>query len=392
MSGNISGIFRNRNQKLLSLRVHMWAKQSITIILFYCTSFFSSLSAADNLTLPFWLQTPSDVVALQFDVSVTESSITLSDPSLEAGAVSHTIQFADIDTAKKRYLIYSRDGHSLTTGRFLGVALNMNQSTNLGDVQVTISSPEFSDADGNSVSAQVLTPPIVVIERPKSSRGFRNTDDVKLVADAADPDGTVSKVEFFIDETKIAETTSAPHQTNWTPDANGRYTLTAVATDDNGLTNTTTEKQIQIFSLNQLSTFQEFKNLYFRGETNIPSMTDPMVDPDNDGIINFLEYFLNLDPFEPDSKSLPVPKIIDEGNNRYLVYRFTKLTAPFNVTPPDVIFNVQKSTDLANWKNVSPIQMKFFSNNDGTEDVEVKIPLLEQNDSQSFIRINVQQN
>ena len=53
-------------------------------------------------------------------------------------------------------------------------------------------------------------------------------------ATAADADGTISKVEFFINDTLINTSTSAPYTFNWTPPASGNYAIKSVATDNKG--------------------------------------------------------------------------------------------------------------------------------------------------------------
>jgi hypothetical protein len=58
---------------------------------------------------------------------------------------------------------------------------------------------------------------------------------VILRANADDPDGTISKVEFFHDATKIGETSTAPYVITWNDLGSGTYSVSAVATDDQGV-------------------------------------------------------------------------------------------------------------------------------------------------------------
>jgi hypothetical protein len=59
-----------------------------------------------------------------------------------------------------------------------------------------------------------------------------------ITADAMDTDGTITKVEFFVDGTKVGEDASAPYQYSWANSVLGRHTFTAKATDDRGASTT----------------------------------------------------------------------------------------------------------------------------------------------------------
>ena len=55
-----------------------------------------------------------------------------------------------------------------------------------------------------------------------------------LTATAADSDGTVARVEFFENGTRLGEDTSSPYTFSWTPATSGSRSLTARATDNDG--------------------------------------------------------------------------------------------------------------------------------------------------------------
>ena len=59
-----------------------------------------------------------------------------------------------------------------------------------------------------------------------------------LSATAADPDGTIAKVEFFDGGTLLGSYTSSPYAWSWTPATAGAHSLTARATDNGGATTT----------------------------------------------------------------------------------------------------------------------------------------------------------
>jgi hypothetical protein len=62
--------------------------------------------------------------------------------------------------------------------------------------------------------------------------------NVNLAASVSDPNGLVTGVQFFQGNNSLGLVASPPYSLVWTNPAFGKYTLTAVATDNNGLTAT----------------------------------------------------------------------------------------------------------------------------------------------------------
>lgn len=73
--------------------------------------------------------------------------------------------------------------------------------------------------------------------------------NVTLRANADDPDGTITKVEFFNDGTKISEQTTAPYMFTWNNLGAGTYSVSAVATDDQGATRSSKSVRFTIVGL-----------------------------------------------------------------------------------------------------------------------------------------------
>jgi hypothetical protein len=80
--------------------------------------------------------------------------------------------------------------------------------------------------------------PSVSITSPSDGSTFTDPSSITLETDPSDPDGTVSSVEFFAGDTKLGEDTDAPFAYTWSGPAPGTYSLTAQATDNDGLTTT----------------------------------------------------------------------------------------------------------------------------------------------------------
>ena len=75
--------------------------------------------------------------------------------------------------------------------------------------------------------------PTVSITNPANGSSFFVNDVVTIDATAADADGTIASVEFFVNGVSVFVDNSAPFTTNWTATA-GNKVLTARATDNNG--------------------------------------------------------------------------------------------------------------------------------------------------------------
>jgi uncharacterized protein (DUF1800 family) len=99
----------------------------------------------------------------------------------------------------------------------------------------TSGTSSWSASGGSNASNRA---PTVSLTSPANGATLPLNTAVSLTATAADADGVVAKVEFFVNASKIGEDTSAPYSFTWTPSAAGSYALTASATDDKGSTAT----------------------------------------------------------------------------------------------------------------------------------------------------------
>ncbi len=92
------------------------------------------------------------------------------------------------------------------------------------------------------------TPPIINLTAPTNG-SFWYGGPITLSASATDydPGGSVVKVEFFADGSKLGEDTSMPWQFTWTNPPGGFHTLTARATDNKGLTADAAAIGIEVF-------------------------------------------------------------------------------------------------------------------------------------------------
>jgi hypothetical protein len=74
--------------------------------------------------------------------------------------------------------------------------------------------------------------PSVALTATNEGANYIKGDTIPLSADASDPDGSVTQVDFFYNDVWLGVDTTAPYTLTWSNAPAGTHTLTAVATDD----------------------------------------------------------------------------------------------------------------------------------------------------------------
>jgi hypothetical protein len=101
----------------------------------------------------------------------------------------------------------------------------------------------------SAVNITVNTPtnvaPTVSITAPANGATYTTGAAVAITATAADVDGTVASVEFFVDGSSVGVDNSAPYEASYTAVA-GSHALTAKATDNNGASTTSAPVNITV--------------------------------------------------------------------------------------------------------------------------------------------------
>ncbi|MBT9392182.1 carbohydrate-binding protein [Hymenobacter sp. NST-14] len=97
---------------------------------------------------------------------------------------------------------------------------------------------------GNAAPANVA--PTVSLTSPANNSSFTAPATLSLTANAADADGTISKVEFYNGTTLLNTDTSSPYAFSWTGVAAGTYSLTARATDNAGAVTTSASVNVTV--------------------------------------------------------------------------------------------------------------------------------------------------
>jgi VCBS repeat-containing protein len=163
-------------------------------------------------------------------------------PSL--APVSSPIEFRvdawDNDGTLDRVEFYANDsliGTASPPDWGTGYGVNWIPSTN-GWFQIR--AVAFDDLGGsNSLdlgTIQVSYPPQVLIDNPSSGTVVTVPTNVLIHATANDPDGTVVSVSIYVNGDLLGTSDGPDISVTWIPRREGNYTLTAVVTDDLGLT------------------------------------------------------------------------------------------------------------------------------------------------------------
>ncbi|MDP3986115.1 MAG: Ig-like domain-containing protein [Candidatus Veblenbacteria bacterium] len=97
-------------------------------------------------------------------------------------------------------------------------------------------------------------PPLVSVTSPVNGYSSVAGTNIPITATASDPDGTVSKVEFFVGPVKIGEDTTSPYSATWVgPSVGAGYILTAKATDNSGAVTTSSGVMVSVNPVSPVS-------------------------------------------------------------------------------------------------------------------------------------------
>ena len=137
----------------------------------------------------------------------------------------------------------------LTTNGVFTYALNIQIGTPTGGTQNFVAvnpvGAEISIPSLSGTLGAVNTAPTVSISSPAGGSGFITGSVVAIAATAADADGTVASVEFFVDGVSIGVDNSSPYTANYTSVV-GTHSLTARATDNQGAQTTSAAVSITV--------------------------------------------------------------------------------------------------------------------------------------------------
>ena len=198
------------------------------------TSSTVAISVANNQAPTVSVTAPSS--------AITGTSVTFTATAADVDGTVASVQFYVNNVAVGTAITSSPYTMSYTTTLGSGQLVKAIATDNLGLTGVS------SNATMNVVNNN---PPTVSITAPLSSASYIAPAVVTINATAADNDGTVSQVEFFVNGVSVGVDNASPYTVNYTSTP-GNKALTAVATDNNSGTTTSTAVNLIIADPNAL--------------------------------------------------------------------------------------------------------------------------------------------
>nr|WP_036670559.1 Ig-like domain-containing protein [Pedobacter borealis] len=131
-------------------------------------------------------------------------------------------------------------------------------------------------------------PPTVAITSPTNNAVFVTGSNITINANAADSDGTITKVEFYQGSTLLGQSTAAPYSFVWNNPAAGAYTLTAKATDNTGAITASDTVKVIINKLPAVAISSPVNNTVLTAGANVTVNANAS---DSDGTVAKVEFY-----------------------------------------------------------------------------------------------------
>jgi xyloglucan-specific exo-beta-1,4-glucanase len=177
---------------------------------------------------------------------------------------------------------YSFVWSSVATGTY---SLTAKATDNAGAITT-------SAAVSISVTAASNQAPTVSITSPANNTSFTAPASITINANAADADGTVSKVDFYNGTTLLGSDATSPYSFAWSSVAAGTYSLTAKATDNAGAITTSAAVSISVTAAsNQAPTVSITSPANNASFTAPASITINANAADADGTVSKVEFY-----------------------------------------------------------------------------------------------------
>jgi photosystem II stability/assembly factor-like uncharacterized protein len=121
-------------------------------------------------------------------------------------------------------------------------------------------------------------PPSATISTPADNAVYYTSDTVVVYATASDSQNSVVKVEFFLNNAKLGESSTAPYAFSWNNIPEGSQVLTVIATNMDGTKGSSTPVHVTVLPLrtpeNPPNTLPGIQYSYFQGLwSNLPDFT-----------------------------------------------------------------------------------------------------------------------
>ncbi len=195
------------------------------------------------------------------------------------------------------YGTYATTGPDNYVDVVVGLANTLVEGTNVLAVEIHQASAGSTDVSFDLELAGVVnnTPPIVSIASPTNNATFVAPTNITVTASAADADGSVALVEFFLDGSKLGEKAFAPYSLVWSDViVGGAYALRTVATDNLGARATSAVVTVNIQgNLRPVVSLTNPPNnsVYFLPEGESTNLLISARASDSDGTVSKVEFF-----------------------------------------------------------------------------------------------------
>lgn len=160
-------------------------------------------------------------------------------------------------------------------GAIIGTATNINT----GEAHAYLLKP----IDDNQAPTIKLNDPITFDGNTRGS----------ITADVSDTDGTITKVDFYVNDTLVISLTEAPYTASWDGGIlDGTYTLLAKAYDDDGAESTSNSVMVEVTNLANTPPTIQLNPPTTNGASNI-SGSITAIASDADGSIDRVDFYVN---------------------------------------------------------------------------------------------------
>ena len=201
---------------------------------FSCESNFG-----ENLPPTITLTSPADGASVPFGETITISG-DASDPD---GSISRVEIYGDGELLTYASAPFTFDWTNVPAGPHEVFAIAYDNNGVFAGEQASTQSETVTviveDAPNNQ-------PPSATITSPSDGARVYRWWGTDFEVEASDPDGVITKVEFYADGTLLHTDAFAPYSFFWRPASRGTQTLTAIAYDDGGATSTSDPVTVRV--------------------------------------------------------------------------------------------------------------------------------------------------
>jgi hypothetical protein len=147
-------------------------------------------------------------------------------------------------------------------------------------------------SDAVSVIVNNNQPPTINVTTPADNSIFTSPANIILTAVATDPDGTITKVDFYNGTILVGTDPNSPYNFAMNNLTDGSYTITAIATDNNGATTTSSAIGFTVNApVNQLPAVSITSPVNGSNFVELANLVIDAIASDADGTVSYVEFY-----------------------------------------------------------------------------------------------------